>query len=98
MTTIGDKVAHVRRASTGDPGDHHCHWTGCTERVPPAKWGCKKHWFMLPKDLRDEIWRTYRPGQEVSKTPSPAYVIAALKVRDWIAGYLAQQPKQENLL
>ena len=24
---------------------------------------CKKHWFSLPKKLRDAIWATYRPGQ-----------------------------------
>jgi len=24
--------------------------------VPPKMWGCKKHWFKLPKSLRDKIW------------------------------------------
>ncbi len=42
---------------------HTCHATGCKTRVPPEMFMCKKHWFSLPKPMRDAIWRTYRPGQ-----------------------------------
>jgi len=35
---------------------------------------------MLPKKLRDAIWREYVPGQEITKTPSDAYVLVALEV------------------
>lgn len=63
---------------------HNCHWPGCQRHVPPKLWGCREHWFKLPKDLRDEIWRTYRPGQEISKTPSREYIAAARAVREWI--------------
>lgn len=66
---------------------HTCHWPGCDKEVPPAMWGCKGHWFALPKRLRDEIWRTYRRGQEVSKTPSAEYVAAAVAVQNWIREY-----------
>jgi hypothetical protein len=48
-------------------------------------WGCKTHWFQLPKYLRDAIWDNYRPGQEITKTPSAEYVDVALQVRRWIA-------------
>ncbi len=65
--------------------DHECHWPDCTEQVKPAVWGCRKHWFMLPKELRDEIWRAYRPGQEGDQRPSRAYLDAARKVQAWIA-------------
>jgi hypothetical protein len=47
-------------------------------------WGCKSHWFKLPKVLRDHIWATYVPGQEVSKTPSMEYLTAAHDVQQWI--------------
>jgi hypothetical protein len=47
-------------------------------------WGCKAHWFKLPKHLRDEIWRTYAPGQEITKTPSFSYRQAAMRVQKWI--------------
>ena len=63
---------------------HHCHWPCCETPVPPAMWGCKKHWFKLPKELRDRIWRTYKPGQEITKTPSPEYIAAAKRVHEWI--------------
>lgn len=68
-------------------GKHTCHWPGCGKVVPPAMWGCKGHWFTLPKRLRDRIWATYRRGQEITKTPSPDYIEAALEVQGWIANY-----------
>lgn len=68
---------------------HTCHWPGCPRKVPPKMWGCREHWFALPKALRDEIWRTYRPGQEITKTPSQDYLMAARAVQDWIV----RQPK-----
>lgn len=47
-------------------------------------WGCKRHWFKLPKFLRDWIWATYVPGQEITKTPSDEYLEAADAVQQWI--------------
>ncbi len=63
---------------------HTCHWPGCKKSVPPRMWGCHTHWFKLPKYLRDLIWRTYRPGQEITKTPSLQYIEAAKQVQAWI--------------
>lgn len=51
-------------------------------------WGCKKHWFKLSAVLRAKIWRTYHPGQEISKTPSPEYIAVAREVQEWIAELL----------
>lgn len=73
------------RDETLPPQVHTCHWPGCGKRVPPKLWGCKAHWYKLPKYLRDAIWREYRPGQEVSKTPSRAYLDVARQVQEWIA-------------
>lgn len=64
---------------------HTCHWPTCSTPVPPSMWGCKKHWFTLPKRMRDEIWRTYRAGQEVTKDPSDEYMAAYAQVQNWIA-------------
>ncbi len=68
---------------------HTCHWPGCPEEVPPKMWGCRKHWFTLPKTLRDLIWMHYRPGQEEDKNPSEEYLRAADKVQVWCKGYIA---------
>lgn len=91
------KAAYVRRQ--GQTRDHTCHWPGCGAQVPPAVWGCRKHWFRLPKHLRDEIWRTFRPGQERTMTPSADYLAAARAVQDWIATQeTPAAPTQEKLL
>lgn len=63
---------------------HHCHWPGCDAIVPPAMWGCRTHWFRLPMKLRNAIWFAYKPGQEITKTPSKEYVKAARAVLEWI--------------
>lgn len=63
---------------------HTCHWPGCRTEVSPALWGCRNHWYALPKYLRDKIWSAYIPGQEITKTPSVEYVAVAKEVQDWI--------------
>lgn len=63
---------------------HHCHWPGCTAEVPPKLWGCRSHWYMLPKKLRDKIWMYYVSGQETTKTPSREYIQVAEEVQSWI--------------
>lgn len=63
---------------------HVCHWPHCEIEVPAKLWGCKHHWFKLPKYYRDRIWATYKPGQEITKTPSQGYIIAAQQAQQWI--------------
>ena len=63
---------------------HTCHWPGCAKAVPPRMWGCRGHWFRLPRELRDRIWSAYRPGQETDKKPSAEYLKIARAVQQWI--------------
>lgn len=77
-----EKAAYVR--GQGQNRRHHCHWPKCDKQVPPAMWGCRAHWFKLPKRLRDAIWDTYKIGQEVSMTPSAEYLAVAREVQEWI--------------
>lgn len=79
---VVNKVAYVHGQSQSR--NHECHWPGCELQVPPAMWGCRQHWFALPKALRDKVWRTYRPGQEKDCSPSDAYIAVAKEVRSWI--------------
>jgi hypothetical protein len=90
--TGGGKAAYVR--AQGQTRRHGCHWLGCAQQVPPAMWGCKKHWFALPATLRARIWATYRPGQEKDFTPSDKYLEAAQAVQDWIAATSRPIPSQ----
>lgn len=80
--TTSEKVDYV--LNQGQTRKHHCHWPGCHKQVPPAMWGCREHWFRLPKHLRDKIWATYRPGQENDASPSSLYVRVAIRVQEWI--------------
>lgn len=76
------KAEYVKQQKQDRP--HTCHWPGCSKQVPPAMWGCKPHWFLLPGYLRNKIWAAYRPGQEKDMRPSEAYLNAAQEVQDWI--------------
>jgi hypothetical protein len=87
---VSNKYDHVRQAP--QTRKHGCHWPGCPEQVPPAMWGCRKHWFALPVALRNKVWATYRAGQEETMTPSREYVAVAREVQDWIAARTAVQP------
>lgn len=81
---VRNLIAHLERCYPRPIQRHTCHWPGCDRDVPPAIWGCSQHWFKLPKQLRDQIWRTYVPGQEITKSPSPEYMAAAHAVQEWI--------------
>lgn len=76
------KRDHVR--ASRQSRRHTCHWPGCTTQCPPVMWGCKKHWFKLPKFLRDKIWDAYVPGQEERLDPSSEYLDVAHEVQEWI--------------
>jgi hypothetical protein len=78
------KFEYVRDRMRTPARGHTCHWPGCVRKVPPALWGCKEHWYLLPRELRDRIWRTFKPGQEQTKTPSREYIEAAKDVDAWI--------------
>ena len=82
QSTVKAKADHVRAAR--QTRTHECHWPGCEVQVPPAKWGCQRHWYRLPMALRNRIWRTYRIGQEDTQTPSREYVAVAREVQEWI--------------
>jgi hypothetical protein len=84
-----DKVKYVK--SQGQTRSHECHWPGCDKQVPPAMWGCSRHWYMLPSELRSKVWQTFEPGQEVNMTPSEAYLKVADEVQKWIKEYLEKK-------
>ena len=79
----------VQENRSGTPNDalseHMCHWPlGCSRPVEPRFWACPPHWYSLPKSLRQRIWSAYRPGQEITKTPSKVYIEAIRDVNQWI--------------
>ncbi len=79
---LREKVEHVKGAP--QTRCHHCHWPGCKTQVPPAMWGCKRHWFKLPKGWRDQVWAEYEIGQEWRGDPSDGYLAVAVQLQTWI--------------
>lgn len=88
------KQEHVKRAGQTRP--HACHWPGCDAQCPPAMWGCKAHWFTLPKVIRDRIWRAYSAGQEERMDPSREYIEAARAAEKWCVEYIEAKAKKES--
>lgn len=89
---MSSKADHVRAQT--QTRKHTCHWPGCGRQVPPAMWGCKPHWFALPKAIRDRIWKAYRPGQEDDRNVSLAYLEAAREAQ----AFALRQQKTGTLL
>lgn len=73
---------------------HTCHARGCTVEVPPEMLMCIDHWRKVPRNLQLAVWKTYRRGQEVDKSPSPAYLAAAQAA---IAAVAAIEQRQGRL-
>lgn len=56
---------------------HLCHAHNCSVPVPPHLFMCKKHWSMLPSELKAMIHKYYRKGQEIDKKPSSDYLFVS---------------------
>lgn len=64
---------------------HHCHARGCKKKCPPKALMCAMHWAMVAPVLQADVWRTYRPGQEIKKNPSNEWMQAADAAIDYVA-------------
>ena len=56
---------------------HLCLKDDCPKLVGAEHFACRDHWYSLPKDLRDEIWREYR--KEPGSARSIVAIVAAVK-------------------
>lgn len=77
----GHEGKHLRAS----PRNHVCHAIGCEVEVPPKMLMCLRHWRMVPKVLQARVWATYRPGQEIDKNPTGAYMEAQQAAVDAVA-------------
>ena len=82
-----NKFWHVKRDTV--PAKD-CAWPGCKTLIPKSHHMCERHWPMLPKPLRDQLWALYEIGQEdAPELVSEAYQEAAEAAQSWIATYEA---------
>lgn len=35
----------------------------CSEPIDLSRLMCRSHWYMVPKEMRDQVWATWRSGQ-----------------------------------
>lgn len=68
-----------------EPPSHTCHATGCTTEVPERYLMCRRHWWMVPRGMQQRLWQVYRPGQEITKDPSPEYLDVAMEIIHYVS-------------
>ena len=76
--------------ATLSSGVHRCPIPRCADEIDPSRLMCRPHWYLVPKELRDQVWATWRSGQgafsrEHRETVHKA-VVAVLTVAGEIAG------------
>jgi hypothetical protein len=40
-----------------------CPISGCGEQIDPSRLMCRRHWYAVPRQLRDRVWATWRSGR-----------------------------------
>jgi hypothetical protein len=40
-----------------------CPVAGCRDQIDPSRLMCRRHWYLVPKQVRDRVWATWRSGQ-----------------------------------
>lgn len=76
LRRVAREIEDARAADARD-AEHRCYARGCRTPVPPRLLMCGPHWRLVPPPLQAAVWATYRPGQEITKDPSRAYLDAA---------------------
>jgi hypothetical protein len=63
--TITALPAGVGRGPGGQPKGlpSRCPIAGCRDQIDPSRLMCRGDWYLVPKQLRDRVWATWRSGQ-----------------------------------
>ena len=61
-----------------------CPIPGCKVDVASDMFACKRHWFSLPKYIRDEIWASYRDGIRKRTHPTKRWRMAAHNAMEYL--------------
>ena len=70
-----------------------CPVPGCGDQIDQTRLMCRRDWYQVPKRLRDQVWRTWRSGQEASSLEHQQAVLQAIT-----AARLAGLPVWRRLL
>jgi len=63
---------------------HYCHIPGCSKVIKPAMLFCAAHWAMVPKEMQDRVYETYRNGKCEDRHPTRDWIKAASEARRYV--------------
>ena len=55
-----------------------CPAAGCGNQIDPTRLMCRAHWYLVPRELRDRVWATWRSGTGAQSPEHRAAVLTAL--------------------
>jgi hypothetical protein len=55
-----------------------CPIPGCGEEIDRTRLMCRRDWYLVPKQLRDLVWRTWRSGQGAGSREHGHAVLTAI--------------------
>jgi hypothetical protein len=55
-----------------------CPVTGCGNQIDPSRLMCRAHWYLVPKQLRDRVWATWRSGRGAQSAEHQRTVLTAI--------------------
>jgi hypothetical protein len=59
--------------------DHECPHPACDASVPSGKLACSRHWYAIPKPLRDAVWKAWNHGTGRGSVAHNAAITAAIQ-------------------
>jgi hypothetical protein len=77
-----------------------CAVPGCGDQIDPARLMCRRDWYQVPRRLRDQVWRTWRSGQEANGREHQEAVLQAIAAAGlaWLPSWRRQFVRLRMLL
>jgi hypothetical protein len=60
------------------PRASRCPIPGCGEQIDPTRLMCRRDWYLVPRELRDQVWATWRSGHGANTGEHQAAVLLAI--------------------
>lgn len=55
-----------------------CPIGGCGDPIDRSRLMCRKHWYLVPRKLRDRVWATWRSGDGARRAEHQEAVLTAI--------------------